>query len=142
MKQVATWLGILGGSTLFLWGVVYFSNSYLSAKKNAAHADAQIMRKCSGGNGQGYIATIKDERVAPLRTEAKICDQLTIVNKDNHTRLIAFGQHDHHIAYDGTEEKLLAQNQSFTITLNQTGEYIFHDHDDDTVRGTFVVSAE
>ncbi len=85
------------------------------------------------------MVTIYNNRVTPLTTTAKLCDTITIINKDPATRLIAFGVHDKHESYDGIEEKLLKSNKSFTFTLDETGKFLFHDHDDDSVRGTFIV---
>jgi hypothetical protein len=86
-----------------------------------------------------HIVTIEDEKVTPEHTSAKLCDTLIIVNKDAKDRLMAFGQHDHHVSYDGTSEKFLRQGQSFTVTLITPGDYKFHDHEDDDVGGTFSV---
>jgi len=42
--------------------------------------------------------------------------------------------------YDGVAERFLNKNESFTITLNATGTYHWHDHLHDEVEGYFTVS--
>lgn len=78
--------------------------------------------------------------IMPIHTQARLCDSLTITNRDDRLRLIAFGPHDHHAAYDGVTEKTLGLDQSLTITLNQLGTYSFHDHIADQLVGSFTVS--
>lgn len=69
-----------------------------------------------------------------------MCDTLTFTNKDAIAREIAFGPHEHHVPYDGVAERVLNKNQSFTVTLNQTGNFRWHDHLHDEVEGTFAVT--
>jgi hypothetical protein len=73
-------------------------------------------------------------------TTAKLCDRLTITNQDPVNRLMAFGIHDRHITYDGITTQQLRSNQSFSVTLVQPGNYIFHDHLDDDVEASFTVT--
>jgi hypothetical protein len=138
MKQKILWVGMIVISGGFLWGVVYFSNLYLEQKSGRGEHESKTV-SCRGIKGDGYIVTIANDRATPLTTDARLCDTLTIINKDAGTRLIAFGVHDKHVTYAGVEEKLLKYNQSFTVTLRQSGKFIFHDHDNDTVRGNFTV---
>jgi len=86
-----------------------------------------------------HTAVIENDRITPARTTAKLCDTLTIVNRDKAVREVAFGLHEHHTPYDGIAEKTLRQNQSFSVTLNQTGTFRFHDHFHDEVAGYFTV---
>jgi len=97
-------------------------------------------QSCQGGNHHHYVVNIKDDKAVPQHTNAKYCDSLTIVNLDSTQRLMAFGKHEHHIKYDGIEERLLSQNQQLTVTLVQTGNFLFHDHLHDEVQGSFTVS--
>lgn len=105
------------------------------------HADKQTTAQtCSSGHHTSHRVVIQNGAVAPSHTTASQCDRLTIVNLDNTNRLVAFGQHDHHTAYDGIEERLLSKGQSLTVTLDQSGNFRFHDHLDDDVQGTFTVN--
>jgi hypothetical protein len=95
--------------------------------------------KCANNTGNEHIVIIKDNIMSPSATTAKLCDKLTIVNEDEVQRIIAFGQHDNHISYDGITEKEISKDQRFSVTLNELGDYLFHDHDQEEVSGTFLV---
>lgn len=94
----------------------------------------------SAGNCVTHKVTITDSKVTPKTTTGKLCDTLVITNTDNVTRLMAFGDHDHHTPYDGVEERLLKRNESVRITFDKTGSFHFHDHIHDEVEGYFNVS--
>jgi hypothetical protein len=96
--------------------------------------------RCERKPGVVHKVTIQNDIVSPVHTDARECDTLTITNLDSRQRLLAFGQHDNHISYDGISEKLVDQNQNLTVTLIRTGTYSFHDHENDAVNGEFVVS--
>lgn len=87
-----------------------------------------------------HIATIENGKITPEHTYAKKCDTLTITNKDHVMRLIAFGQHEDHVPYNGISEQGLSNGQSFTVTLDQAGSYIFHDHYHESVSAEFTVT--
>jgi len=89
--------------------------------------------------GPTHIVTIRNSKAQPAHTTAKLCDRLTIENEDPRVRLMAFGIHDKHQPYDGMEERALDKDQSLTVILNQVGTFKFHDHLDDSARGTFTV---
>ena len=91
------------------------------------------------GQHASHVVTIKDSIMSPVRTQASLCDTLTITNDDDALRLLAFGPHDHHMPYDGVTEKLLQQGQSLTVTLDQAGAFTFHDHLHDSLVGQFTV---
>lgn len=90
--------------------------------------------------GASHFVYVHSGKAEPATISGVLCDTLTIINKDPKLRLIAFGEHDKHQAYDGITEQALAENQSMTITLNQTGTYTFHDHIDDSSVGVFTVT--
>ncbi len=83
---------------------------------------------------------LKGNQAIPDHISGKLCDSLTFTNRDNAIRLIAFGPHDHHAAYDGITSETLDTNQSLKIVLNQVGNFEFHDHLLDVIKGTFTVS--
>lgn len=108
-----------------------------ASKMLSIHSEASTA--CSK-TGHAYHVVIENAVMTPTTVSAKRCDTLTITNHDAVTREIGFGQHDHHVAYDGVTEKVLRQNESLTITLIAAGEYHYHDHFHDEVAGSFVVS--
>lgn len=95
--------------------------------------------KCVGKHAV-HTVVIKDNKAVPLHTNAQRCDTLTITNLDNADREMAFGPHEHHVAYDGVTERYLSYKGTFSVTLIQPGNFRFHDHIGDIVQGTFTVS--
>ncbi len=109
------------------------------ATNSKSHEAGSAIAKCDAQAAKGYTVTIQENKVSPVHTEARLCGRLTIINRDDRSRLIAFGVHDSHRPYDGVEERVLSKDQQMTVTLNQPGDFKFHDHFDDTVEGTFTV---
>jgi hypothetical protein len=112
-----------------VFGAVLFTN-------NQSHADTVAACVAIGSDRK---VVIKNNTMTPDHVSAPRCDKLTITNNDDINRLIAFGPHEHHVAYDGVTERLLTPGQSLTVTLNQLGNFEFHDHLHDEVQGTFTV---
>ena len=133
MKQVVLAIvGILSLGALVVFGTLYLSDRFLPAPtKNKPLACATT--------GVTHTASIVNGTVSPIHINAKHCDVLTIVNNDSVVRRMAFGQHDEHIVYNGVSERILKQNESLTVTLDQTGEYLFHDHYQESTQGTILV---
>lgn len=88
--------------------------------------------------GENHKVIINDGKVTPAFTEAHLCDTLTFINEDDQAREMAFGAHPNHDSYSGYREFEL-KSRPKSITLNETGEYMFHDHLDPTVYGYFHV---
>lgn len=144
MKKISVIL-ITSGFLLAAAGVAYGVNraatTYLASESNPAVSKDAAPASCSGEHAT-HTVIIHNEAMDPSHTYAPQCDKLTIINADPKTRVIAFGVHDKHVAYDGVTETILASNESVTVTLNQTGTFLFHDHDDETVAGEFTVTAQ
>jgi plastocyanin len=103
------------------------------------HGTGSGAGKCADTKSAAYTVAIQNNRVSLTDIHGKLCDTVTFINKDKITREIAFGPHEDHVPYDGVGEKFLNQNQRFTITLNQTGTFHWHDHEHDEVSGYFTV---
>lgn len=95
---------------------------------------------CNGKPSVLHKVAVRNNMLRPTATYGKLCDQITFTNYDHVTREMAFGPHEEHVAYDGIAEKILNQNQSFTITLNAEGKYYVHDHNHDEAGGYFTVT--
>ncbi len=121
---------------LIFIALVVFGTFWLG--KNATKHEKADIVECTQA-GAEHTVEIKNSEVIPQYVDAKVCDKLTIINRDDKLRLIAFGVHDEHIYYDGITEKALKKDQSLSATLNQTGIYLFHDHIEDKVQGQFNV---
>jgi hypothetical protein len=124
---------MVGGAVLF--AVQYLSSQYLTSHSAAAKQPAEC-----GGVHVTHVITIQNDVMSPQETTGKLCDVLTITNLDNKRRIMAFGVHDSHKAYDGVTEKRLEKGQSLRVVLNETGTYVVHDHLDDEVKGDFIVA--
>lgn len=111
---------------------LFVSNLYLKNHKDKiAHSCLDI--------GVTHIFTIKNNILEPKNITGRLCDRLTVFNKDNVIRLMAFGKHDHHEVYDGIVSEAIAKNQYLTVILNKSGTYLIHDHIHDSVNGSFTV---
>jgi plastocyanin len=119
-------VGGVAAATLLL------SQHYLNNDK------AKTVVTCFGQHST-HTVTIQNSVVEPDHVQASVCDRLTITNQDDQRRLMAFGEHTHHTAYDGVTERLLNKGDSVTITLDKRGSYIIHDHYQDAVEATFTV---
>ncbi len=133
LKPVGIFLAVVAAGAVIYFLVHGLSGSYLSNNKEDNGGT-----QCSGSHASHQV-NIQNNQVNPAHTDGKLCDTLTITNKDNRVRLVAFGEHDNHQPYDGVTEKALKQNESLTITFNQAGSYLFHDHLQEEAQGTFTV---
>ncbi len=132
MKIVGIFVGILLTCFVLALGIHSFVNHYLD--KSPTNQTVNCTKK-----GQNHLVIMLGNSATPNHINAKLCDTLTIKNADDQIRLVAFGEHEHHQAYDGVLERTLQQNQSLTVALNKTGTYHFHDHLDDLAQGNFTV---
>lgn len=137
MKKFAPLWTIIGvlivGGGVF-WLTRYVSGNFLDSKANADKAAKTCQRI-----GTTHTVIISGDKTEPAHTTAQRCDKLVITNNDEKIRDMAFGVHDHHVAYDGVTIKTLTKGQSLTVTLNETGTFLFHDHHQEEVGGDFTV---
>lgn len=127
-------LGYIIAATIVV-GVLVFGVAVIF-QQNANSSKAP----CTTVDGKRHDFVIRNSTVTPTDLTAQRCDTLTITNRDNISRTIAFGNHDHHVAYGGIEERELTKDQAVTVTLDQVGEFHFHDHLHDEVEGYFTVT--
>ena len=133
MKQRSAAFGavIVGVAGIVLVGLVYSVAGHFLMSNNTTVCQS---------TGAKHIVKVENNAMVPTHTRGRLCDTLTIINEDKADMLIAFGPHEHHVAYDGVLEKLISQGQSVTVTFVKTGNYQFHDHLQDIAQGTFSVS--
>ena len=136
LRVVVFVAGLILVSGVVVTGTLYLSNRFLN---NDSNAKQPTVIQCIS-KGPTHVVTIQNDAANPKHTDGKVCDVLTIINNDNKVRLMAFGPHEEHRAYDGVTEQELKQGQSLTITLNQAGTFEFHDHIGDIVQGDFTVT--
>lgn len=99
-----------------------------------------VSRVCGDRRDAVHRVVIDNQSARPESVAAKLCDILVIENRDDAQRRLAFGEHDHHVSYDGAEGKLVGQGESLILVLAEAGDFIFHDHFDDQVYGHFTVA--
>ena len=122
---------VIGG---IIGGTIVLSNKYLNSKPRT-----DVSAACTGTHAK-HVMTAQDGKLTPSHIAASRCDTLTITNADDQKRLMAFGVHNHHTAYDGMSERYLHKGESFTVTLDKTGTFTVHDHYQDETEGTFTVT--
>lgn len=130
---------LLIASLLVLAVTVFVATKYLSSRYLDTSTPQRTVLECLR-KGKSHVVTIQNDLVWPSRTNATVCDSLTIINQDDKEREISFGPHDNHETYDGVYQKTLGRGQSLKIELNQLGVHRFHDHYNDNVAGYFNVS--
>ncbi len=89
---------------------------------------------------ENHKVVIKNGEVVPSYIDAELCDSLTFINEDDQKREIAFGTHPNHDSYGGETEVILRKGRPKSITLNEAGRFMFHDHLDPVVSGGFSVT--
>ncbi|HEY2003895.1 MAG TPA: cytochrome o ubiquinol/quinol oxidase subunit IV [Candidatus Saccharimonadia bacterium] len=104
----------------------------------------QVGGKATGacvGNSEMHMVVIKNGAVSPYHTDAHRCDTIMFMNEDNVPREIAFGPHENHEPYGGVAALALnSVQEQQTLTLNESGTYMFHDHLHAEVIGDFTVT--
>lgn len=128
-------------ANLLLAGLVLFVvTGALTFGLNTGNSSGTQSDICQGKSGFDMMVHIHDGKVSNVDVKGRLCDKITFMNEDAVTREVGFGSHDEHQPYDGVGEKVLNIDSSFTITLNQTGKFHWHDHLHDEVEGYFTVS--
>jgi plastocyanin len=128
----AAWVAAVA---VIIFGIFVFSDNFMGSRSEKESAATE----CQGSH-QNHKITIRDDKATPKHVEGSLCDTLTVTNEDDRIRLMAFGKHDDHVAYDGVSEKYVKKGQSFTVTLVKPGTYIVHDHLQEDAGGTFTVT--
>lgn len=143
VSTVSIILVVVGGS-IFIMNNLHYNMSPAQVTTKLAETEAIYQL---GGEKTGacqtvranHKVTISKGKISPLHTEARLCDTLTFINEDNTVRNIAFGPHPEHKLYGGEYEVTARKGYTKTITLNQSGTYLFHDHLDPEITGDFTV---
>jgi cytochrome o ubiquinol oxidase subunit IV len=91
-------------------------------------------------NKDNHIVVIKDGRASPTHTQANRCDTLTFLNEDDARREMVFGPHPNYHSYGGEEMVVLDDGRPETITLNESGDFMFHDHLSPDLNGLLAVT--
>lgn len=121
------------GASLFIMDNLYrtMSPEEMTIRLAQEEGIAQIGGRDTGAcaqNKASHTLTISGEQMTPAYIEAQRCDTLVIVNEDGATRELAFGAHPDDVTYGGHDTVNLDDSRPEIITLNETGEFVIHDH--------------
>lgn len=131
---------LLISGALLAVGVAVVTGTVMAARFYFGGSDQRSAQSvCLDNSGHERRVAIRDGVVTPAAIMAWRCDRLVITNYDDAKRRLAFGEHDHHVDYDGADGRLLGKDQTLTIVLSEPGEFMFHDHFDEAVHGHFTV---
>ncbi len=131
----------LGASIVIMLAIVTVIASRQLARMQLGQG-TKTNQQCQSEQQAVHTITIQKSKATPDSITAWQCGKLTIINQDAETRLMTFGLHEAHTPYDGISEKLLGKDQSFTVTLVQSGSFRVHDHIHDKVQATFNVNPQ
>lgn len=136
---------IVIGASIFIMDNLYrtMSPQEMIIKQAQKENISQIGDRDTGActeNKISHIVTIKDGAATPEHIHAQHCDTLTFVNQDPAVYELTFGAHPDDISYGGEDQVTLDDSRPETITLNEIGEFAFHDHTHPGLTGHFTVS--
>ncbi len=143
-------------STVSLILVVVFGSIFIMDHLHYNMAPSDVTKKLAQGEGidqvggektgacqdlgSNHKVVIANDMVTTPHIYAKLCDTITFINEDQTARNITFGTHPEHGPYAGNDEISVTKSRSNSVTLNQTGDYQFHDHEDPRITGGFTVT--
>jgi cytochrome o ubiquinol oxidase operon protein cyoD len=121
------------GASLFIMNNLYDNMSPQEVVRKQAQEEgiSQVEGKETGacrGNKDNHIVVIKDGVARPSAIQANRCDTLTFLNEDKTKREMVFGPHPNYRSYGGEDMVVLDDGRPETITLNESGDFMFHDH--------------
>lgn len=105
----------------------------LSASEETA-AESVITHEIS------HAISIGSEAFLPTTLTARVGETLALTNTDTVPHQVAFGNHNHHTLYPGYTEQELAPGATLEIALTTPGDYFFHDHLNDEVKGEITIT--
>jgi len=135
------------GASLFIMNNLYQNMSPQQVVRKQAQDEgiSQIGGEKTGacqGNKDNHIVIIQNGIVSPAHTQANQCDTLTFLNKDKGERHMVFGPHPNYQSYGGEEMIVLDDRRpAETITLNESGGFMFHDHQNPSLTGHLTVTS-
>lgn len=143
ISTVVVILIVVGGS-IFIMNNLHYNMSPADTSKKLIEKEGiyQITGEKTGacqGVRPNHKITIRDDKVTPIYLEAQRCDTLTFVNEAGEARKLSFGAHPQDQTYAGEDELEVRKGRNKIITLTEEGTYLFHDHTNSVVAGSFSV---
>jgi cytochrome o ubiquinol oxidase operon protein cyoD len=136
-------LVVVGGS-LIITNNLHYSMETASAVEKVINDEgiAQVGGKKTGaceGQHANHQVIVKNGRVSPSHTDAKLCDTLSFTNQNGNSLDIVFGDDTLSAPYAGVSDYTVKNKQNQTITLSDLGTYQFHDESKASISGSFSV---
>lgn len=143
ISTVGVILIVVGGS-IFIMNNLHYNMTPADTSKKLIEKEGiyQITGERTGacqGVQTNHKITIRGDTVTPIHLEAQRCDTLTFMNEAGESRKMSFGAHPQDQTYAGDNELEVRKGRSKTITLSEEGTYLFHDHTNSAVAGSFTV---
>ncbi len=143
VSTVGIILIVVGGS-IFIMNNLHYNMTPADTSKKLIEKEGiyQITGEKTGacqGLQKNHKIIIRSDKVTPIHLEAQRCDTLTFTNEVGESRKINFGAHPQDRTYVGEKELEVRKGRNKTITLSEEGTYLFHDHTDSSVAGSFTV---
>ena len=110
----------------------------IAQEENIAQVSGLETGACQGNNAN-HTVTINANGMSPGLITAKRCDTLTFKSSDGKNYMLMFGPHDDPITYGGNDAVSVRGDRAKIITLNEIGDFTFHDHNNQAITGTFSV---
>jgi cytochrome o ubiquinol oxidase operon protein cyoD len=132
------------GASLFIMNNLYHNMSPEEVTRRLAQDEgiSQISGNKTGACSKlkgNHIITINNGLPSPAYIKASLCDTLTFVNEDDVERELTFAEHPAVGSYGGEFELHVSKGRPETITLNEAGEFTFHDHINPDFSGRFLI---
>jgi cytochrome o ubiquinol oxidase operon protein cyoD len=110
----------------------------LAQDENIAEIGGKETGACQGNNATHEVI-ISSKGVNPGYIEARRCDTLTFKSEGDVSYELMFGPHDSPSSYGGLYEVPVRVGRSKILTLNEVGDFSFHDRSDHDLMGRFSV---
>jgi hypothetical protein len=95
---------------------------------------------CSGENYTAHKVELKDNKLSIPHVDARLCDTLTIINRDDVEHAMYFGTLNEHATYAGELGMVIRAGRNKQIKLTELGTHRYHDHEKTELVGTFTVA--
>ncbi len=137
-------LVVVGGS-IYITDHLHYSMSPTEAVKQIAQGEAisQVENKKTGACRQvkvNHRITIVNGQISPAQTQTQLCDTLTIIKTGGAEATIVFGKYPQVGTYASETSLTTRRSGTSTVTLNQSGTYLFYDQLKPKVTGSFTVN--
>lgn len=110
----------------------------LAQDENIAEINGRSTGACQG-NKANHVVMLSAVEVAPFHVTAKRCDTITFKSGDQKPYELMFGSHHEPTSYGGLFEIEVRADRAEIVTLNETGNFSYHDSTDHGVTGSFTV---